>query len=89
MSDEKKKKRKGSEKRVLQSKKQETVNRAFKSKMRRAFRVFHEAVAKGEDHSALLSLAYSLLDKAVKRRICKKGYAARKKSRLSAKIKAI
>lgn len=64
-------------------------NRSAKSAIKTYIRKFKDAVAQGDDDSARLLYAKisSLLDKAANKGIIHKNNAARRKSRLAAKLK--
>ena len=66
-------------------------NTAQRSSMRTSLKQAREAVAAGdyEAAKAKVSVAYQLVDKAVKRKILHKNTAARYKSKLAQKLKAI
>lgn len=88
---EKKKERKPQAvKRDIQSKKRRLQNKAFKSQVRTAIRVYEEALPKGDDKSIKHSLSevYSLMDKGVKKGVFKLNKASRIKSRLAARTAA-
>jgi small subunit ribosomal protein S20 len=81
---------KGAEKANRQSKKKHVFNIRRKSVMNDAVKTVSKAVVAGDGVKAkeLLSLAYKAIDKAAKRGIIKDNTAARKKSRLTARVKA-
>ncbi|MCB1118915.1 MAG: 30S ribosomal protein S20 [Chlamydiia bacterium] len=79
----KKTKRPTAEKRLIQNKKQQAVNRSFKSQVKTALRQFEET-----KQPEALNRVFSLMDKGVKRGIFKLNKSSRTKSRLSAKLSA-
>ena len=80
---------KSSAKRLRQSIKRREKNRAQRSALKSSIRGFEENLQAGNRESAGSDLndVYSRLDKAVLKGVVKKNYAARKKSRLSRKLK--
>ena len=78
-------------KRLRQNKKRRIHNKAIKSSLKTQLRKVHEAVA--GDHAdggeAAFQAAVSSLDRAAAKKIIHRNSAARLKSRLSAKVKAI
>lgn len=89
--DTKKTKRPTALKRDIQSEKRRLINKSFKSKVRSALNTFEDAL-NARDKSALssaLNVAYSLMDKGVKRGVYKINKANRTKSRLAAKVAKI
>ncbi|HWC17170.1 MAG TPA: 30S ribosomal protein S20 [Terriglobales bacterium] len=78
-------------KRARQTEKRTQVNRANKSRLRTALRGLREAVAKGDMKGVQGSLGQtvSIIDKAVQKGTIHKNTAARYKSRLSARLKAV
>ena len=82
------KKRPTAEKRMIQNKKANERNRAFKSRVRTAMKSFQEAAASGEGIAEKLSAVYSLMDKGVKRGIYKKNKASRAKAQAAANCKS-
>merc|ERR1719230_2531267 len=66
-------------------------NKMFKSEMRTRIKTVEVAVQSGDyaDASKSLSKAMSIIDKNVKRNIVHKNTAARKKSQLTLKVKAL
>lgn len=90
MSEEKKegkvfpKKKPTALKRHKQDEKKHLRNRTWKRRIQTARVQFDNA--QGESKSPLLNTLYSLLDKAVKNKVIKKGRASRLKSRLSSKV---
>jgi len=87
---EKKTKRPTPLKRDMQNSKRKALNRELKSKIKSAMRSFEESLSKGDTSAAQenLNMAYSVLDKAVKKGIFKRNKASRTKSRLHAKASA-
>jgi small subunit ribosomal protein S20 len=81
---------KGAEKANRQSKKKHIFNVRRKSVMNDVVKSVNKAVVAGDAAKAkeLLPKAYQAIDKAAKRGIIKDNTAARKKSRLTAKVKA-
>lgn len=81
---------KGAEKANRQSKKKHIFNIRRKSVMNDVVKSVNKAVTAGDAAKAkeLLPQAYQAIDKAAKRGIIKDNTAARKKSRLTAKVKA-
>ena len=78
-------------KRVRQTKRKTTVNRANKSRIRGSLRLLREALAKG-DHAAAMEQyrkTASALDKSVQKGILHDNTASRYKSRLNARVKAL
>jgi len=93
MADEKnakKTKRPTALKRDIRNEKRAEINKAFKSKVRTAVRRFDESIKSGEKESIQenLKTVYSLMDKSVKRGICKLNTASRTKSRLTVRAAA-
>lgn len=84
----KKPKRPTAEKRLLQDKKKNKLNKSFKSKILTAVKKVEAANKSGDSTSVqpLLNSVYSLIDKAEKKGIYKRNQAARKKSRLTSKL---
>lgn len=86
-----KQRRSTAEKRILQSKKRETRNYAFKSSVRTAIRRFEETLSEGKDEAALkasLNNVYSMMDRGVKRGLFKLNKASRTKARLTQRVQA-
>ncbi|OGG67216.1 30S ribosomal protein S20 [Candidatus Kaiserbacteria bacterium RIFCSPLOWO2_02_FULL_45_11b] len=81
---------KGAEKANRQSKKKHIFNIRRKSVMSDVVKDVNKAVVAGDAKKAkeLLPLAYKAIDKAAKRGVIKDNTASRKKSRLTAKVKA-
>lgn len=79
---------KSAKKALRASKKRKEFNTHRKDEMKTAFKEVEKLVKEGKKKEALesLSKAYKAIDKAAKRGVIKKNTAARKKSRLSAKI---
>ena len=78
-------------KRVRQTKRKTTVNRANRSRIRGSLRLLREAILKG-DHAAATEqfrITVSALDKSVQKGILHKNTASRYKSRLNARVKAL
>jgi small subunit ribosomal protein S20 len=82
---------KGAEKANRQSKKKHIFNIRRKSTMSDVVKTVNKAVVAGDAAKAkeLLPQAYKAIDKAAKRGVIKDNTAARKKSRLTAKVKAV
>ncbi|MDD9898986.1 MAG: 30S ribosomal protein S20 [Candidatus Melainabacteria bacterium] len=82
---------KSAKKRVKTAQRNALRNTNMRSAMRTAIRAVREAIQAGDSAAALAKLpaAFSRIDKAVKRKIIHRNAAARYKSRLAAKIKAI
>ena len=80
---------KGAEKTLRASKRKQVFNLRRKTAMKDVTKDITKAVAAGDVAKAkeLLPAAYKAIDKAAKRGIIKDNTAARKKSRLSARIK--
>ncbi len=80
---------KGAEKALRQSKRKQVFNVRRKNAMKDVVKGVEKAVAAGDVKKAqeLLPKAYQAIDKAAKRGVIKDNTAARKKSRLSARIK--
>lgn len=78
-------------KRVRQTKRKTTVNRANKSRIRGSLRLLREALVKGD--ATVASEQYkktvSALDKSVQKGVLHKNTASRYKSRLNARVKAL
>ncbi len=88
MGKEKKKKQKKptAVKRILQSQKRNKRNTQFKSRAKTALKDFKKSIKNKEPKEIIskkLNLIYSLLDKAVKKKIFKKNKANRIKSKYS------
>jgi small subunit ribosomal protein S20 len=81
---------KGAEKANRQSKKKHIFNIRRKSVMSDVVKDVNKAVVAGDAKKAkeLLPLAYKAIDKAAKRGVIKDNTASRKKSRLTARVKA-
>jgi small subunit ribosomal protein S20 len=81
---------KGAEKANRQSKKKHVFNLRRKSVLNDVVKSVNKAVVAGDAAKAkeLLPKAYKAIDKAAKRGVIKDNTAARKKSRLTAKVKA-
>lgn len=94
MADEKKKaekqKRPTAKKREIQNEKRRLRNAAFKSSMKTAVRNFEAALQKGEQSSVQerLKEVYSVMDRGVKRGLCKLNKASRTKARLTVRTLA-
>jgi len=82
---------KGAEKAHRQSERKRVFNVRRKSTMKDAEKAIQKAVVAGDVKKAkeLLPTAYKAIDKAAKRGVIKDNTAARKKSRLSARIKSV
>jgi small subunit ribosomal protein S20 len=80
---------KGAEKAHRQSERKRVFNVRRKGAMKEADKAIQKAVAGGDKNSAkeLIAKAYKAIDKAAKRGVIKKNTAARKKSRITARIK--
>lgn len=78
-------------KRARQTEKRTATNRANTSRLRGALREMRESLAKGDKTSAEKSYreTVSALDKAIQKGVLHKNTAARYKSRLSARVKAV
>ncbi len=78
-------------KRVRQTKRKTTVNRANKSRIRGSLRLLREALQKGDAKVAAeqFRLTVSALDKSVQKGVLHKNTASRYKSRLNARVKAL
>jgi small subunit ribosomal protein S20 len=79
-------------KRDIQSEKRRLRNRSYRSSVLTAVRSFETALEKKEAPESIkskLNEVYSLMDKGVKNGIYKANKAARTKSRLTSRIKAI
>jgi len=78
-------------KRARQTEKRTAVNRANTSRLRSALRAMRESIAKGDKAAAQTSYreTVSALDKATQKGVLHKNTAARYKSRLSARVKAV
>lgn len=82
---------KSAKKRVKTAERNRLNNINVKSTMRTAIRAVRQAIEAGNSAEALVKLpmAFSRIDKAVKRKVIHRNAAARYKSRLAAKIKAV
>ncbi len=80
---------KSAKKRVKTSERDTLRNVSVKSKVRTALRAAREAIEAGEAAAikSALALAFSEVDKAVKRKVFHKNAGARYKSNLAAKLK--
>ena len=78
-------------KRARQTGKKTAVNRTNTSKLRSSLRSMRESIAKGDKAAAQKTYreTVSALDKAIQKGVLHKNTAARYKSRLSARVKAI
>jgi small subunit ribosomal protein S20 len=78
-------------KRARQTEKRTAVNRAKTSQLRSSLREMRESLAKGDKATAQKTYreTVSALDKAIQKGVLHKNTAARYKSRLSARVKAI
>jgi len=78
-------------KRARQTEKRTATNRANTSRLRGALRELRETLAKGDKTAADKSYreTVSALDKAIQKGVLHKNTAARYKSRLSARVKAV
>jgi small subunit ribosomal protein S20 len=78
-------------KRARQTEKRTATNRANTSRLRGALRELRETLAKGDKPGAEKSYreTVSALDKAIQKGVLHKNTAARYKSRLSARVKAV
>jgi small subunit ribosomal protein S20 len=78
-------------KRVRQIERRTVFNSARKSRLRRQIRAFRRLLASKDVQAATAALprTYSLIDRAVKWGIIKDNTAARYKSRLTARLKAL
>jgi small subunit ribosomal protein S20 len=78
-------------KRARQTEKRTAVNRANNSQLRTSLRTMREAIAKGDKTAAQKTYreTVSALDKAIQKGVLHKNTAARYKSRLNARVKAI
>jgi small subunit ribosomal protein S20 len=78
-------------KRARQTEKRTATNRANTSRLRGALREMRESLAKGDKTAAEKSYreTVSALDKAIQKGVLHKNTAARYKSRLSARVKAL
>lgn len=78
-------------KRARQTEKRTATNRANTSRLRGALRELRETLAKGDKSAAEKSYreTVSALDKAIQKGVLHKNTAARYKSRLSARVKAV
>lgn len=81
---------KGAQKAHRQSERKRVFNVRRKSVMKDVTKEVQKAVAAGDTKKAeeLMPKAYKAIDKAAKRGVIKENTAARKKSRLSAQVKA-
>ena len=78
-------------KRTRQTKRQTTVNRLRKSRLRHQIRSFRRLILDKDSKGAQAALpaTFSMIDRSAKWGIIKKNTAARYKSRLQARLKAI
>jgi small subunit ribosomal protein S20 len=78
-------------KRARQTEKRTIVNRAKTSRLRSALRELRETIAQGDKSAAEKTYreTVSALDKAIQKGVIHKNTAARYKSRLSARVRAI
>jgi small subunit ribosomal protein S20 len=78
-------------KRARQTERRTTVNRSNTSRLRSALRDMREALTKGDKAAAELTFRQtsSALDKAIQKGVLHQNTAARYKSRLSARLKAL
>jgi len=78
-------------KRARQTQKRTAVNRANTSRLRSSLRSLRDVIAKGDKEGASKTYreTVSALDKAIQKGVIHKNTAARYKSRLSARVKAI
>lgn len=78
-------------KRARQTVKRASVNRANTSQLRSALREMRETIAKGDKTAAEATYrnTVSALDKAIQKGVLHKNTAARYKSRLAARVKAV
>jgi len=78
-------------KRARQAEKRRSHNAALRSELRSAIRNVRKAIAAGDKKAAraVLQQAQSVIDSIADKRIIHKNSAARQKSRLSARIKAM
>ncbi|HVN06809.1 MAG TPA: 30S ribosomal protein S20 [Bryobacteraceae bacterium] len=78
-------------KRVRQDEKRTEYNRQYKSRLRHQIRAVRRAIAAKDPKAAadLLPATFSLIDRSAKKGIIKKNTAARYKSNLQVRIKAI
>ena len=78
-------------KRMRQTKRQTTVNRLRKSRLRHQIRSFRRLIQDKDSKGAQAALpaTFSMIDRSAKWGIIKKNTAARYKSRLQARLKAI
>jgi len=78
-------------KRVRQTERRTEVNQKNKSRLRHAIRAMRRAIAAKESKAAteLLPKTFSVIDKSVKVGIIKKNTAARYKSHLHVRVKAL
>ncbi len=75
------------EKQRRQAEKAKERNRAGKSKLRSALKKAKSSIAGGDSDAQTLSTAYSVIDKAAKKKLIKGNTADRYKSRLAAASK--
>jgi small subunit ribosomal protein S20 len=78
-------------KRARQTEKRTAVNRANTTQLRSSLRQMRESLAKGDKDGAQKTYraTVSALDKAIQKGVLHKNTAARYKSRLSARVKAV
>ena len=85
---DKKIKRPSALKRIMQSEKKRMVNKSFKSRIKTGINALTNSISKKEPKETIqqnLNAIYSLMDKGVKKGVCKKNKAARLKSNFQAK----
>ena len=78
-------------KRVRQTERRTDMNQKNKSQLRHAIRALRRAISAKESQNAaqLLPKTFSLIDRSVKKGIIKKNTAARYKSRMHVRLKAM
>jgi len=78
-------------KRVRQAERRTEVNQKNKSRLRRAIRALRRAISAKETQAVaqLLPKTFSVIDRSVKAGVIKKNTAARYKSRLHTRVKAL
>jgi small subunit ribosomal protein S20 len=78
-------------KRVRQTERREEINRKAKSRLRHQIRALRRALTAKDTKTAteILPATFSVIDRSVKRGVIKKNTAARYKSKLNLRVKAL
>jgi small subunit ribosomal protein S20 len=77
---------KSSEKRIRSNERKRVRNQMYRSRVKTMIRKAEEQILTGQDNAEAIRLAMSTLDKAASKGIIHKNNAARRKSRLAAKL---